>query len=192
MSRRNEFKPDKPYSNWLSRLMPTRRQRKTLLKWLLYLLVLLVLTRLQDVLLSRLRRLGAAAELGPCAIFLFCLIEGTESGSLFALITSLLYVFSGSAPGLYSMVLITVVAILVTVFRQAYLQKGFGAAMFCAALAMVLYEMLTFLVGMALGLTYWGRVTGFLITAALSLIAAPVLYPIGLSIGAIGGEIWNE
>ena len=36
------------------------------------------------------------------------------------------------------------------------------------------------------------RFGGFCITTALSLIAAPILYPILQSIGTIGGEAWKE
>ena len=192
MAKKNEFKPDRPYANWFSQHMPTRKQRKTFLKWLLYVLVLLVLSVLQDVVFSRIRLAGATTDLVPCAIFLFCILEGTESGSVFSLICGLLYVFSGNSPGIFSLVLITFIATFTSVFRQAYLQKGFGTAMLCVGSAMFMYEILVFLVGVAMGLTYWGRVYGFLITAALSLIAAPVLYPLGLSIGKIGGETWKE
>ena len=192
MARKNEFKADKPYSNWLSRKMPTRMQRRNFIKWMMYLLVLLVMSVLQDVILSRVRLLGATTDLVPCTIFLFCILIGTESGSVFTLLASLLYVFSGNAPGILSLALITVIAILTSVFRQAYLQKGFGTTMLCVSAAMLLYEGAVFLMGVAMGLTYWGRYYGFLITAALSLIAAPVLYPIGLAIGKIGGETWKE
>jgi len=36
------------------------------------------------------------------------------------------------------------------------------------------------------------RVIGFVITAALSSIAVPILYPICLAIESIGGETWKE
>ncbi len=192
MAKRHEFKPDRPYSNWVSQLVPTKKQQKSMLKWALYLFVLLILSVVQDVLLSRARLFGATTELIPCAIFLFCLIEGTESGSVFALISSLLYLFSGSAPGIFSVVLITAIAVFISIFRQAYMRKSFSTAIWCTSLAMLLYELLTFAAGLALGLTYPGRIVGFLITAVLTAIAIPVLYPIGLSIGAIGGQTWKE
>ena len=90
------------------------------------------------------------------------------------------------------MVLITVLAVGVTIFRQAYLQKGLAAAILCAGIAMLAYELLQFVMGLFLGLTIPVRIVGFLITAGLSIIALPVLYPIALSIGTIGGETWKE
>lgn len=192
MAKKHEFKPDRPYSNWASKLIPTQKQRKAMLKWSLYLLVLVMLSVLQDVLLSQVRILGATTELIPCAIFLFCLIEGTENGSVFALIASLFYLFSGSAPGIFSVVIITAVAIFISIFRQSYLRKSFSTAVWCTSLAMILYELLTYGAGLVLGLTYPSRIVGFLITTALTAVAIPVLYPIGLSIGAIGGQAWKE
>ena len=189
---KKEFKPDKPKSSFWGKLYLTQKQRKGLLKWTLYALLLLVLSVLQDVVLSRFRLFGAATELVPCGIVLICILEGAEGGSVFALVASLLYLFSGTATGPYSMVFITALAIGVTIFRQAYLQKGLGAALLCNSLAMVLYQLLQFAMGLFLGLTIWPRVTGFLITAVLSAAVTPILYPIVLSIEAIGGETWKE
>lgn len=190
--KKNEFRPDKPYSNWLSKLYLTQKQRKNLLKWVLYALVLLVLSLLQDIVLCNFRLFGATTELVPCGIFLICLLEGSQRGSVFALIAGLCYVSSGSAPGVFSLVPITVLAVFVTLFRQSYLQKGFLVAMICCAVALVLYEMITFAFGAFFGYTLWHRFVGFLITAALSFAAAPILYPICLAIGTIGGETWKE
>ena len=77
-------------------------------------------------------------------------------------------------------------------FRQSYLQKGFGAAMLCASIALLIYEMALFALGAILGLTPWDRFSGFLITGAISVIIIPILYPLLLSIESIGGETWKE
>lgn len=192
MARKNEFKSDKPHSGFWGKLYLTQKQRKEILKWSLYGAMLLVLSLLQDVVLCRLQLFGATTELVPVGIFLICILEGAESGSIFALVSSLLYLFSGTAAGPYSMVLITVLAVGVTIFRQAYLQKGLAAAILCAGVAMLAYELLQFVMGLFLGLTIPVRIVGFLITAGLSIIAIPILYPIALSIGTIGGETWKE
>lgn len=192
MARKYEFKPDKSGPSLLSRLYLTKRQRLCLLKWGLYALVLLVLSVLQDVVLCRYRLFSATTELIPCAIFLICLLEGLESGSVFALVASVLYLFSGTAPGAYAMVFITFLSVGVTYLRQSYLQTNFATAMLCTCLAMLVYEMAVFVTGLFLQLTLPGRYVGFLLTAGLSLLAAPVLYPICLAIGRIGGETWKE
>ncbi len=192
MTKKNEFKPDKPRSGLLSKLYLTQKQRRSVLKWLLYCLVLLVLSVLQDVIFSRLRLFGAATELVPCGIFLICVLEGLESGSVFALVSSVVYLFSGTAAGYYSIVLITVLSVAVTFFRQSFLQKGFSAAMLCTGVAILFYELLVFGIGLFLGLTTFGRIGAFCLTGLMSLVAAPVLYPVLLSIGRIGGEAWKE
>lgn len=192
MAKKSEFRPDKPRGGILSKLYLTKKQRRSLLKWCLYGLVLLVLSVLQDVILSRVRLYGASTELVPCGIFLICILEGTHTGSVFALAASLAYLFSGTAPGTYAMVLIVVLAIFVCILRQAYLQNGFGTAMLCTAAAMLVYELSVFAIGLFLRLTVFSRISGFLITVALSLLAAPILYFIILSISKVGGGAWNE
>ena len=192
MAKKNEFKPDKSGSSLLSKLYITPLQRRAILKWVLYGLVLLVLSVLQDVVLCNFRLFGATTDLVPCAIILVCLLEGSQGGCVFTLIAALFYWFSGAAGGPFAMVIITVLSIFVAMFRQSYLQKGFGAAMLCTAFAVVVYEMALFLLGAFTGLTPWSRFAGFLLTAGMSLLAAPILYPILLSIESIGGETWKE
>lgn len=192
MAKKNEFKPDKPRAGWLSKLYITPKQRRSILKWALYGLVLLVLSLLQDVVLCNFRLFGATTELVPCAIILICLLEGTQNGCIFALIASLLYWFSGATLGAFAMVMITVLSIFACMFRQGYLQKGFGAAMLCTASAVLIYEMAMFLLGAILNLTPWSRFGGFLLTAVMSIAIVPVLYPLMLAIESIGGETWKE
>lgn len=192
MAKKNDFKPDKAHAGWLSKLYITPAQRRSILKWALYALVLLVISLLQDVVLCNFRLFGATTELVPCVIILICLLEGSQTGCVFSLVASLFYWFSGAALGAYAMVLITALSIFVTMFRQGYLQKGFGAAMLCTGVAVLVYELALFLLGAILGLTPWGRFGGFLLTAALTLLAAPVLYPLLLAIESIGGETWKE
>lgn len=192
MAKKYEFKPDKTGAGFLNKLYFTRKQRLALLKWLLYALVLLVLSVIQDVILCRVRVFGASTELVPCGIFLICILEGTESGCVFALICSTLYLFSGAAAGPYSIVFITLLSVTAAGFRQSYLQKGFGAAMLCVSGAMLAYEIATFGMVLFLGMTTASRFGSFCITAVGTLLAAPLLYPIVKSIGTIGGETWKE
>lgn len=192
MAKKYEFKPDKPRSGLLSKLYLTQKQRRALFKWLFYALFLLVLSVLQDVLLCRVRLLGATTELVPCGIFLICLAEGLEQGSVFSLVSACLYLFSGTAAGVYSIVLITALAVFVTLFRQSFLQKGFSAAMLCAVTAMLLYELAVFAIGLFLGMTTLNRIGSFCLTALYTLLTAPVMYPVVTAISNFGGEAWKE
>lgn len=192
MAKKYEFKPDKPNAGLLSKLYLTPKQRRDLLKWVLYGVVLVVLSVLQDVLLCRVHFFGATTELVPCGIFLICLLEGVENGTLFALVAGALYVFSGSSAGNHVIVLIPVVGFLVTWLRQSYLQQGFGAAMLCTVAAMVLYVLTVFFVSVFFGTTPLSRIGIFGLQTVLTLLAAPALYPLVRLIGKIGGEAWKE
>ena len=192
MRLKKEFKFDRPHSGFWGKLYLTPKQRKSVLKWTLYGVLLLVLSLLQDVVLCRFRLLEATTELVPVGIFLICILEGAESGSIFALAASLVYLFSGTAAGVYTMLFITLLAVGVTIFRQAFLQKGIAAAILCAGVATLVLQLLQFGMGLFLGLTIPQRFIGFLLTALMSILAIPVLYPVALFIEKIGGETWKE
>jgi len=192
MAKKYEFKPDSDGKNLLQRLHLTPQQRKTVLKWVLYALMLVFLSVLQDVILTHLRIFGATTDLVPCAIFLITVIEGTQTGSVFALISSLLYLFSVNDLGPYAVVFITFLAIIVTAFRQGYLRKGLAAALLCVGAAMLVYELLMFAFALFLQRTLFNRILGFLLTALLSTVVSPLLYFPAKAINAIGGDSWKE
>ena len=190
--KKDEFKPDKPRSGFWSKLYLTQKQRASLLKWGLYALVLIILSVVQDVLLSRWRISGATTELVPCGIFMICLAEGLERGCIFSLIAACAYLFSGSSAGNQVIVFITVISVFVTYFRQSYLRKGFSASALCVSVAMVVYEFAIFLIALFLGMTTGSRFLSHLLTAGLTLLSFPVLYPVINGISTIGGDAWKE
>ena len=192
MAKKNEFKPDKPNSGFFSKLFLTQKQRRSVLKWLLYSVTLLVLSIIQDVLLCRVSLFGATTELVPCGIFLICLLEGLETGSVFSLCASAVYLFSGSAAGNYSIIFITALSVGVTAFRQTYLQKSFNATMLCTVAALFVYELAVFAMGLFLGLTTFRRIGVFCLCALLTAVTAPVIYFPVNAISTIGGESWKE
>ena len=192
MKKERSFRPDKVGTTVLHKLYISPSQRKTILKWTLYSLMLVLLSVIQDVMLSNVRILGATTELVPCGIFLICILEGAEAGAVFTLLASWIYLYTGTPAGPYCIVFITAFGLLVSVFRQAYLQRGFGSAILCVAICMTIYELAVFGIGLFLGQTYGYRILAFLVTALGSVLAVPVLYPVFLRIQAIGGEIWRE
>ena len=190
--RKYEFRPDPTGLNWVSKLLLTPKQRKSLLKWLLYSLVCVAGLVLQDSMLARVRLFGGGFELAPALIILICVLEGCENGSVFALLGSMIYVFSGSAQDRYCIVLLTLAAVLAAGFRQGYLQRGVGADLICVGGAMVLYELSLLAAGLFLDLTYGGRWGVFIMTALVSTLAAGLLYRPLTHIGTIGGNLWKE
>lgn len=192
MAKKYEFQPDKPYATWLSKLQLTPLQQKQVLKWVLYSLVLLILSLVQDVVLCRFRLHGGTSELVPCGIFIISIMEGAQKGSLFSLIASGFYLLSGSAPGPHVLVLITVMAVFTAALRQTYLHPRLPAVLLCVAISMAVYELGVFGFCLLLGQVTADRYLTFVVPAITSLIAVPIVYPFAKLIGRIGGETWKE
>lgn len=187
-----EFRPDPTGSGLLSKLYLTNTQRKAALKWTLYSLVWVAVMVCQDVIWGQWTLFHGRIDLTPCVVILICVLEGAEGGSVFALLSSLFYAYSGSAPGLYVVGLLTVVAIFAAIFRQDYLQPGFFTNWLCTAAAGLVYQLCVYASGLFLGQTYAGRIDAFLMNALLTAVALPVVYPLFHKISRIGGEPWNE
>lgn len=190
--RKYEFKPDKPASSTLSKLYLTPRQRKQLLKWALIGLLLTLLSLLQDVVFSRLRIYGATFDLVSCGILLGCLLMEAETAGIYALTTSILYYFSGTAPGVYSIALLTALGVLLCIFRRSYLKKGFFSTFLCVSFGIVVYKLVVFGINLFLGATLGARFGVFALGIGLTVASIFPLYPIFVSICNIGGETWKE
>lgn len=187
-----EFKPDPKGTNFLKKLYLTRLQRLQLLKWGSYALLCVLLLVVQDVILSRFRLFGATTDLAVAIIFLISIYEGTENGSMFAIIASTLYWFSGSPPGPYVIAFITILTVGINLFRQMFWRRNFGSTALCTGIAIFAYELVLFLAGMFMGLTIWPRIFVYLRTALYSCIAMLALYPLVRAISNIGGNTWKE
>jgi hypothetical protein len=190
--KKNEFRPDTVRQDVLGKVLLTKKQSLRLLRWLLFSAVCLGGLLVQDVVMSRFSIFDTTTDLVPCCILAVCILQGAESGCVFALISSMIYCFSGSAPGIYTIPLITGIAVVTAIFRQAYLRKGFFTLMLCVAAALFAYETITFSIGLFLGQTLLVRYGAFVISTILTLLPVPALYPVLLYIGKIGGETWKE
>ena len=194
MAKKYDFRPDPEGSGDFGKLLLTRQQRRSLARWSLYAAVCILGLLLQDVFLCRAELFGAVADIVPCLILMICTMQGAEIGSIFALVATCLYYFSGSAPGPYVIVILVVIAVFLVIFRQSYMKQGFVTILLCAAVGMIVYEMAIFCIGLFLERTMLSRAGSFFTTALLSLIAVPVAYPILMSIGKLGGDTdtWKE
>ena len=187
-----QFKPDKKQINILKRLYLTRLQRKTLSKWFLLSALCVLMLVIQDVIMSRVHISGATTDLAVCAIFLVSFYEGTENGSLFALIASIIYLFSGSSPGPVCIGLITSLTLGINLVRQTLWQRGFGSIMLCTGVAIMVYEMGIFVSGLASGLTILARAGVFCLTGLLTCVVMFPMYPAVRAISKIGGNTWKD
>lgn len=190
--KRSDFKPDPQGAGFLSRLYVTRSQRLKVLKWALFSLVGLLLLVLQDVIFSRIHILDATTDLVPGVLLLVCVLRGPESGGMFTLAGALVYYLSGSSPGAGVILVLTLLGMAAAAFRESFLRKGFSSALLCAGVALLLYEMIIFIMGLFLGLTIAPRVGVFALTGVLTVAATAALYPLLLAIDKIGGETWKE
>ncbi len=187
-----EFKPDVNPSTFAKTARLTHEQKLQLSKWLLYIALCAGLLVLQDVLMSKLRLFGATTDLAVCAILLVAMLEGVETGSLFLLIASTIYYFTGSAPGAYCIALLTVLGVAAMLVRQMFLHRSKGTIVVCTGITVILYEIGLFIVGLASGLTHFGRLPVFLFVGLYSALALIPLYDPFEKISLIGGNQWKE
>ena len=192
--RRNDldFKPDVQKATWVKTNRLTKQQQLRLVRWVLYVLTVAACLILQDVIMSQFSIFGATTDLPACAILLITVMEGTEIGSIFVLIASTLYYFSGNAPTAFCIGLMTVFGICTTLFRQMFWHRSKGSIILCAAIALTCYELGLFVVGLGGELTHWGRLPAFVMTAVYSCLALIPLYSLIYKIGLIGGNTWKE
>jgi len=189
--RKHEFRPDKNRS-WLRNLYLTKQQRLKVLKWLLMTAALVFLSVVQDVIMSRISIFGTTTDLVAYGILLVCVILDPEVGCIFALVSSAVYQFSGSAPGPYVIALLTILGVIVSILRQSYLRYSFGSVYLSAGVAVTVYELALFCVGLFLEHTTAAALPHFLLTGVFGWIVIPVLYGVFTAICKIGGETWKE
>lgn len=190
--KKSEFRPDSQIRNWTQRLYLSPAQQRRYLKWILLTVLAVLALLLQDVVFSRVSVYGSTVDLVPCALMVICVMQGIESGCVFLLAGALVYYFSGSSPGVYVILLIPVLGCVAAAFRQAYLRKGFRTTMMCSGIAVVLYELISFLAALVLGVTRLNRFNVIIGTAIMSLISLPVLFLLVRGIAKIGGDSWKE
>lgn len=189
--RKQEFKPD-ARATILKNLYITRSQRLNIAKWSIYAALCLLLLVVQDVIMSRVTIFGLRTDLAPMVILLITVLVGTDQGSMFVLISSTFYYLSGSAPGPYSIALLTALGIAATMMRQCYWRHGLRSTVLCAGIALMIYELAVFSIGWITGLTLLRRVNVFVFQGLFSWALMLPLYPLLVKIGKIGGEPWKE
>ena len=187
-----DFRPDSQRQDWTQRLNLSPQQQRRYLKWALLSLLSVVALVLLDVLFARMSLFGATVDMVPTVLFMICVIHGAESGAVFMLVGALIYWFSGSAPGVYVILLIPVLGTVAAAFRQAYLRKGFRTTLMCTAAALVAYETVSFLASLLLGVTRFGRAYVMMISTVLSLLTLPAVFLLVWGICKIGGDSWKE
>lgn len=187
-----EFRPDPTGAGLLNKLYITPSQRRVLWRWCAYSVSCVAVLVIQDVILWRFRLLGGMIDLTPAMIALVCVMEGAESGGVFALCASIFYYYSGSAPGAYCIALIVLPGVAAALFRQSFLRRGFWSHWLCAGIANGCYQLGVLAMAVFLGQTRLGAWLSFFMNALLATAALPLIYPLLARISRIGGEKWKE
>ena len=187
-----DFKPDTHARDLVQKLYLTPQQQKRYLKWFLLSFLCLMMLVLQDVLFARMSLYGATVDMVPCVLLMICVVQGAEEGCVFMLLGALIYWLAGSAPGVYVILLIPAMGTVAAAFRQAYLRKGFRTTLMCTGIALVLYETLSFLAALLLGVTRFGRWWVMTLSTGLTLLTLPLVFLLVWGICKIGGEQWKE
>ena len=188
----SEFKPDAPLVSPLKGMRFTHLQWLQILRWLSYIGICVLCLVIQDSIMSRVSIFGSTTDLAVAAMLLITVLEGSEVGSVFILIASTVFYFSGSAPGPYSVGLLTILGLGASLFRQMVWHRSRGSIVLCAGLAAIIYEIGLYFTGLFMGLTSWYRLPRFLITGLLTAAAMFPLYYVIYRIGQIGGHTWKE
>ena len=187
-----EFRPDSRRVSLLKPLHFTRLQWLQLLRWAAYVGMCVLCLVIQDSIMSRVSIFGATTDLAVAAMLLITVLEGCDVGSVFILIASTVFYFSGSAPGPYSVGMLTVLGVCATLARQAIWCRSRSSIVLCAGAAALIYEIGLYVVGLFMGLTSWYRFPRFFVTGVLTVAVMFPLYAIIFRIGQIGGYTWKE
>ena len=187
-----EFKPDVVGSGWSNKFHITHAQRDLLLKWTGFIGLCILMCMIQDVIMSKIHFMGATTDLVISIILLITVMEGVENGSMFILLASMFFYFTGSAPTPWCILVLTITGTFASMFRQKFLHRGLLSITFCAGVALMLYEITTYGIGLFQGLTHWQRIFPFLFKGIYSWAVMLLLYPLLNKIGLIGGNTWKE
>lgn len=161
---------------------------RNILMWALYALLFLAVMLVQTVVFGRVRFFGVKISLVPMAVACIALWTGHEAGGLFGLIAALVWTCSGADDGALSIISFTVIGMLAGWICDSLLARRLAPAIGLGLGAVLFHELLLFLLkyyleGAELALVRWAPVT-----AALSVLAAPVLYLLAKAIGKVGGN----
>ena len=183
-------------SSWnqrLQKLRITKKQGRTLLKWVLYAAVLVVIVVVQGVILSRLPLFGAKVNLLPCYVMCVCIVEGADRGGVFALFASLVWALSGAQLGAVSILVLTLGGLAAGILMERLLRDNLVTCVLCCLAVTLVHESAILLL-----LLFLGQVTPFqyvrilLPGAAFSVVPCPAFYYLSRAITRVGGNLWNE
>lgn len=178
----------------LKKLRITRNQWRSILKWALYSLCLVGILVIQSVILSRLPVFGAKVNLVPWFVGCVCFIEGSESGSIFALLASLTWALSGGDLGFVSILVLTYGGMGIGLLVERVFRRQVFVCMGCCLLLSLCNESAIFALRLYLHTVTLPQYFHILIPGVLlGIPICPLFFYLCRAINrSEGGQIWNE
>ena len=165
-----------------------RERNKKPIMWTLYGVLFLVMCVLQTTLLGDVTLFTAKFSLMPTLIACVAMIQGAERGGIYALACGFFWYCSGADGTALPIITFTVCGIVIGWLGENFLVRSFLSALLVSLGATVFCQGALLAVKCYLGGANAGFVPKYLIGAAISLIACPILYPVSCAIGRIYKE----
>ena len=184
---------DNQWLNDLKKLRITRLQWRTIMKWALYAFAFVATLVIQSVILSRLLVFGTKVNLVPYFIGCVCVIEGPDSGSVFALIASLVWALSGGDLGFVSIAVLTCGGMGVGLLMRDLLHRRLLTCVICCFALSLCHDTAIFLLRLYLNTVTARQYFRILIPGTiLGVLSCPVFYHLFRAIHRLGGSAWND
>ena len=142
---------------------------------------------LQTVVFGHLRVWGVKLSLLPVAVVCIAMHTGHEGGGLFGLLAALVWQFTGADDGSLALISFTLCGILAGWLCDSVCARRAAVALGLSLAALVLHEGAAFLMKFYLESADFSLIRWVPLTALLSVLACPVLYPLAKAIGKVGG-----
>lgn len=175
----------------LGKLLLTRQQRMTLLKWTVFTLSFLLLQIVQDVIFSRVTIFGGCADIVPTFLLLVYLLQETSAGALFVMLCCVFRSLCGVTLGPVSLAVLVFSGAVLSALRKNHLWGEVRSVILCCWVGILLHTAVVFFLGVFLGHTTLSRYPETLGGLLGSAVAVVVLYPLVRAIGKIGGSTWK-
>ena len=159
-----------------------------ILMWVLYGVLFLAVMLLQTTVFGRVRFYGVKLNLLPVTVVCIAMFVGHEAGGLFALIAAVVWALTGADSAALSIVSLTLTAIFAGWLCDSLFPRRFLPALLLALAAVLLHAAADFLLKYYLSGADWSLLRWVPVTAGLSVLACPVLYPLAKAIGKVGGN----
>ena len=177
----------------LQKLRITRQQWKIIFKWALYTCAFIATVVIQGVILSRHGLFGVKVNLVPYFVGCVCIIEGADSGSVFALIVSLAWALSGGDLGFVSILVLTLGGMGLGIAMENLLRDHIGTCVVCCFALCLVHESAIFLLRLFLHTVTARQYFRILVPGVLlGIPSCPVFYYLFRLIHRVeGGPKWS-